>query len=602
MAYPKMGEITDKFVGQPYDLNSVLSPAKVWEKLDAQSEEVRVFVNGLVDLLNSTGEDNWLYMAIASALLGQLTDGSLTDAKLSDAEGQIKDRLTTGLAGLTDELDTKTNQFYKTNAEQNIQLWELQAQVINDKESMLGWQGDGFFSNQNEIVDTPTNMTVLRGETLTDDTSRILFGNPDPDGWEALPDIATAGNATALDYSPNNKYLAVGVSSGYLYILKRDGEGYITVKSSSVVGVVKGVAFSPDSNYVAVSHTVSPYIAVFKQTSEDVFTALPAPGTLPTGSAGGVAFDQTGTYLAVGHAVTPFVTIYKRSEDTFNKIANPTSLPSDTAKGVSFGTDPVTGYTYLAVAVQHYIDSLEIFVRLSGDTFNNVGLASIGSDSAGISVSFTSDGVYLAFGYSLYPYCTVFKRTGDSTFTNLNPLGVSAATNVAVRFSPDGNYLIASNLGSSYARLYKRVGDAFTVLENSLSYSKNGGIVACAFTSDNSYVALGSGSYPEVLLRATTDEFLTPTSGNLITKSITLPEVSNSIFFLEESSMDAGVSLKYEVSLDGGTTWEEVTTFGEIVVLGHTGTELVIKASYTRDVSGVGEGYIEWFVCWGGVS
>jgi len=94
MAYPKMGEITDKFVGQPYDLNSVLSPAKVWEKLDAQSEEVRVFVNGLIDLLNSTGEDNWLYTAIVNAILGQITDGSLTDVKLSDAAGQIKDKVT----------------------------------------------------------------------------------------------------------------------------------------------------------------------------------------------------------------------------------------------------------------------------------------------------------------------------------------------------------------------------------------------------------------------------------------------------------------------------------------------------------------------------
>jgi len=98
MAYPKMGEITDKFVGQPYDLNSVLSPAKVWEKLDAQSEEVRVFVNSLIDLLNSTGEDNWLYTAIVNAILGQITDGSLTDVKLSDEAGQIKDRLTAFIA------------------------------------------------------------------------------------------------------------------------------------------------------------------------------------------------------------------------------------------------------------------------------------------------------------------------------------------------------------------------------------------------------------------------------------------------------------------------------------------------------------------------
>jgi len=95
MAYPKMGEITDKFVGQPYDLNSVLSPAKVWEKLDAQSEEVRVFTNSLIDLLNSTGEDNWLYTAIVNAILGQITDGSLTDVKLSDVAGQIKERVAT---------------------------------------------------------------------------------------------------------------------------------------------------------------------------------------------------------------------------------------------------------------------------------------------------------------------------------------------------------------------------------------------------------------------------------------------------------------------------------------------------------------------------
>ena len=41
MAFPTMGAITEKFVGQPYDLNSVLTPAQVWAKLDAPPEEVR---------------------------------------------------------------------------------------------------------------------------------------------------------------------------------------------------------------------------------------------------------------------------------------------------------------------------------------------------------------------------------------------------------------------------------------------------------------------------------------------------------------------------------------------------------------------------------
>ena len=468
---------------------------------------------------------------------------------------------------------------------------------------MSGWQGDGFFSNQNEIVDTPTNMTVLRGETLTDDTSRILFGNPNPDGWEALPNIDTLNAVLALDYSPDNKYLAVGSGSN-VYVRKRDGETYTVIKTAICAGEVKGVAFSPDSNYVAVSHTATPYVTVFKQTSEGVFDVLAAPGTLPTGSAYSVAFDQTGTYLAVGHAVTPFVTIYKRIDDVFSKIANPVALPINAAMGVSFGTDPVTGYTYLALACSTYTGSnyscVKVYYRTSGDTFDAVstpGVSSINFNS--YSVSFTSDGRYLAAGYSENPFNVIFKRIDDTTFTHLtSAIAIGSSTVLCVKFSPDGNYLIASNLNSNYARLYKRVSDVFTVLEDGLSYSENS-IVACTFTSDNSCVALGSNN---VFLRATTKVFLTPTSGSLITKSITLPEISNSIFLLEESSMDTGVSLKYEVSLDGGTTWEEVTKFGEVVVLGHTGTELVIKASYTRAVSGVGEGYIEWFVCWGGVS
>ena len=510
--------------------------------------------------------------------------------------------LSDSIATSIEDIDAKINQLYKTNAEQNLQLWELQAQIINDKESMLGWQGDGFFSNQNEIADTPTNMTILRGETLTDTTSRILFGNPDPDDWEALPNRVLTTNVTALDYSPNNKYLAVGVSGGYLHILKRDGESYITVKSV-VLGIsVKGVAFSPDNNYVAVSHTSSPYVTIFKQTSEDVFTALPAPGALPTGAAYGVAFDQSGAYLAVAHAITPFVTIYKRTEDAFNKIANPSTLPLDTCCSASFGTDSITNDTYLALATKDDSYGIVVYRRSSGDAFTKLTTPSLGAYANGNSVSFTSDGVYLAIGFSIAPYTTVFKRTDATTISNLGTPSGSAIT-YAVKFSPDNNYLIMGNSSNSYSKLYSRSGDNFTPIEISNGYSVYQ-TDAIAITSDNSYVAFGSldtGS-KNIYLRATTKEFLTPTSGSLITKSITLPEISNSIFFLEESSIDAGVSLKYEVSLDGGTTWEEVTKFGEVVVLGHTGTELVINASYTRDISGVGIGYIEWFVCWGGVS
>jgi len=96
MSYPTMDEISWKFTGKPWALNSYpLTPDEVWAKLDLGAEEVRTALNTLSTLLGSTSEDNWLYQQIANAILDQVADGSLTDVKLSDTTGQIKDRLTT---------------------------------------------------------------------------------------------------------------------------------------------------------------------------------------------------------------------------------------------------------------------------------------------------------------------------------------------------------------------------------------------------------------------------------------------------------------------------------------------------------------------------
>jgi DNA-binding beta-propeller fold protein YncE len=75
-------------------------------------------------------------------------------------------------------------------------------------------------------------------------------------------------------------------------------------------------------------------------------TKLADPATLPTGTGEGCAFDPTGTYLAVAHSNSPYITIYKRSGDTFTKLADPATLPTNNGYGCAF--DP-TG-TYLAVA------------------------------------------------------------------------------------------------------------------------------------------------------------------------------------------------------------------------------------------------------------
>src|SRR5690606_4456614 len=78
---------------------------------------------------------------------------------------------------------------------------------------------------------------------------------------------------------------------------------------------------------------------------EDGVNKVNDPSTLPTGDGFGVSFSPDGNYLAVGHSSSPYVTIYKRNGDTFTKLPNPSTLPINTVFGVSFSPDG----NYLAV-------------------------------------------------------------------------------------------------------------------------------------------------------------------------------------------------------------------------------------------------------------
>lgn len=56
MTLPVVNPISFKFTGQPYDLNTVLSPDQVWAKLDLGAEEVRQDVIALTDVIEADYE------------------------------------------------------------------------------------------------------------------------------------------------------------------------------------------------------------------------------------------------------------------------------------------------------------------------------------------------------------------------------------------------------------------------------------------------------------------------------------------------------------------------------------------------------------------
>ena len=92
---------------------------------------------------------------------------------------------------------------------------------------------------------------------------------------------------------------------------------------------------SATTPFLSVAHSTSPYITIYNQ-EVDTFTKLSNPATLPTQIGRGVAFSSDDTYMAVAAFTSPRITIYKRSGDTFTKLADPATLPTASGNGVAF--------------------------------------------------------------------------------------------------------------------------------------------------------------------------------------------------------------------------------------------------------------------------
>ena len=65
------------------------------------------------------------------------------------------------------------------------------------------------------------------------------------------------------------------------------------------------------------------------------------PAALPAGNGYGAAFSPDGVYLAIAHSTSPFVTIYRRDGNTFTRLSNPAALPAGTGLSAAFSPDGV---------------------------------------------------------------------------------------------------------------------------------------------------------------------------------------------------------------------------------------------------------------------
>lgn len=265
---------------------------------------------------------------------------------------------------------------------------------------------------------------------------------------------------SSVKFSPNGQYLAAGGGGSTdtrIQIYKRTGDSFTRLSSLNITSAaVFGVSWSPDSTYLAFTDALTgtsvERLRVLKR-SGDSFSSCTVDVQPPNSTAYTCTFSDDGTYVAIGFNVSPYLYIYKRSGDTFTRLAS------------ALNSNPVS--------------------------------------TALLTMSFLPGAGILAVGGSGTTRINAYSRSADSFTRITSPVNVQPANTVeGMRYSNSGTYLAVSGYGDNNYHIYKRSGNSHTRIyqltigqDTTYTFSKNGYSTPWSDPSDK-YVAFASNETP----------------------------------------------------------------------------------------------------------
>lgn len=308
-------------------------------------------------------------------------------------------------------------------------------------------------------------------------------------------------------------------------------------------GSVAGVAFSPDSNLLALANTGGTPLLVYTiNKSTDKFSRKTV--AQPSGSAFGCGFSPNGKHLICTSAKTPFLHIYDYNGTSFSAASIP-ETPSDACAGLGFTPDGrmlfVSCYGAPYLLQYLYVDGPGVFQCLSPNyapdanalsngrncavspnndflgyiTYSEAPFAEIyrnvdgewnnlqpvsGFESTlkyrGMVSTFSPDGQHLIFGSQRAPGLFIYKKTGPDSFSLLPNPAIPNNSVQGAAYSPNGKYLVLTHQGAPYISFYERDEDVYTKIDTpaEVDITVTGGKLA--FSPDGNYLAVGLSSAP----------------------------------------------------------------------------------------------------------
>lgn len=349
-----------------------------------------------------------------------------------------------------------------------------------------------FFSEQDFTPDK------ISGLQLWLDASNIV--QSDGTAVTSWVDRSTNTNAVSMSTTASQPIVKNNILNGKP-VIRFDGvDDYLDLTypfDYKIYQTHSGCAWSPDGTYFAVGvATVSPYLAIYKR-SGNTFTKLATPATTPTGGAQKLKFSPDGNYLAVPHSSSPFITVYKRTGDTFTKLTNPTTLPVGNANSVAWASDSKSFIVTSSAGTGNRVAVYSLDQLTDTLTYQNPGFS--GGDVYS-DVTLASNDTSLVFTYTNASPYIMLATYDKSTYqiTSLSPLlpdVIPTGAGNGCSFSPDGTYLAVAHTTTPFISVYFRSGTTYTKLANPTSLPTGNG-AQVSWSADNTYLALSHGTSP----------------------------------------------------------------------------------------------------------
>ena len=180
-----------------------------------------------------------------------------------------------------------------------------------------------------------------------------------------------------------------------------------------------------NDRFLAVGHASSPYVTVYENsgTLGSSYGAISNPSDLPTGSVRGLSWDPTSTYLAVGftkNSGSVGFFVYKRSGSTLTKLTTLASTP--TVSDLACRFDPSGAYLAIGFLGPDVVDNNGLPIatsnyfwvyKRSGDTFTKLADPAVRTTDGCYDLAWTADGTRLIVSTD-NDNTFMYRRSGDT--------------------------------------------------------------------------------------------------------------------------------------------------------------------------------------------